>query len=266
MNSFYFANVQTEKVAAMRRYSLFTAIGKTLRILEFLLALLLLFWILARLPFVLRISGHYVRKLSVFIASPLFVFIVSNAIIATLLAKSGRLTAPNSDADSNARTAELYQEFLKNTADRTRSSSEVEAEAESDDLLRVAEEEVVYQDKEIISDLNSAERTIQDRQADEIQTRRDSDSDGEVDSGFPKVYRRSQSEKMKEEDSTKTMRQKFLRRSETEKMYVENPRENLYPQDKLSNEEFQRTIEAFIAKQMRFLREESLAIVIQNQT
>jgi hypothetical protein len=45
--------------------------------------------------------------------------------------------------------------------------------------------------------------------------------------------------------------EKKLRRSETEKV-----REILYPQDKLSNEEFQRTIEAFIAKQMRFLREE----------
>ncbi|KAF7834229.1 putative TRNA--methyltransferase non-catalytic subunit trm6MTase subunit trm6 [Senna tora] len=124
-----------------------------------------------------------------------------------------------------ARTTKLYHEFLKNTVDRTRSSSEVdvEVEVESDDLLHVTEEEVVYQDKEIISDLNSAERTIQDRQADEIQTCRDSDSNGEVDSGFPKVYRRSQSEKMKEEDSTKTMRQKFLRRSETEKMYVGNP-------------------------------------------
>lgn len=44
-----------------------------------------------------------------------------------------------------------------------------------------------------------------------------------------------------------------LQRSETE-MKV---REILYPQDKLSNEEFQRAIEAFIAKQMRFLREES---------
>ncbi|CAL5188072.1 unnamed protein product [Lathyrus oleraceus] len=44
-----------------------------------------------------------------------------------------------------------------------------------------------------------------------------------------------------------------LQRSETEIKV----REILYPQDMLSNEEFQRAIEAFIAKQMRFLREES---------
>lgn len=73
-----------------------------------------------------------------------------------------------------------------------------------------------------------------------------------------KVYSRSQSlpENVngKGEDEEQTERQKILRRSETEK---EKVREVLYPEDKLSNEEFQRTIEAFIAKQMRFLREES---------
>jgi hypothetical protein len=56
---------------------------------------------------------------------------------------------------------------------------------------------------------------------------------------------------------------KQLRRSETEKLR-ETEKENLYPQDKLSNEEFQRAIDAFIAKQMRFLREESSAIVVHN--
>ncbi|KAK7309308.1 hypothetical protein RJT34_05928 [Clitoria ternatea] len=83
------------------------------------------------------------------------------------------------------------------------------------------------------------------------------DSSAVADSG--KVYHRSQSEKLKEKgDGGNTMARRELRRSETEKA-----RENSYPQDKLSNEEFQRTIEAFIAKQMRFLREESLAIFVQ---
>lgn len=254
MDSFNFPIVQAEKACAMRRYSLFTSIAKTLRILEFCLALVLLSWILSRLPFALRISGHYVREFSVFVASPLFVFIVSNAIIATLVAKSGRFAAQNSDVYSNAET-ELYEEFLKNGADRTRSPPEADAP------LRAAEAEVVYQDKEIVSEMNTAASTIQEQ--DEISTSTDSDSDGELDSDFPKVYRRSQSEKLKEE-STKMMQPK-LQRSESEKP-AESRRENLYPQDKLSNEEFQRTIEAFIAKQMRFLREESLAIVIQNQS
>jgi len=71
-----------------------------------------------------------------------------------------------------------------------------------------------------------------------------------------KVYSRSQSlpesTNREEENEEQTDRRKLLRQSEKEKV-----REVLYPEDKLSNEEFQRTIEAFIAKQMRFLREES---------
>ncbi|CAJ1930246.1 unnamed protein product [Sphenostylis stenocarpa] len=72
-----------------------------------------------------------------------------------------------------------------------------------------------------------------------------------------KVYYRSLSEG-KGEDGYKTAGRE-LQRSETEKA-----REKSYPQDKLSNEEFRRTIEAFIAKQMRLLREESLAISLCN--
>jgi len=72
-----------------------------------------------------------------------------------------------------------------------------------------------------------------------------------------KVYFRSLSEG-EGEDGNKTGGRE-LRRSETEKA-----REKSYPQDKLSNEEFRRTIEAFIAKQMRLLREESLAISLYN--
>ncbi|XP_058772732.1 uncharacterized protein LOC131646784 [Vicia villosa] len=72
-----------------------------------------------------------------------------------------------------------------------------------------------------------------------------------------KVYCRSQSlpEITNEEgENEKDTSSRKLQRSETETKV----REILYPQDKLSNEEFQRTIEAFIAKQMRFLREEEL--------
>lgn len=113
---------------------------------------------------------------------------------------------------------------------------------------RVAPAEERCEDKEVVS-----ETVVRDR-------------DGGAGSDLAK-YRRSQSEKWKGEAAGKMVRRKQLRRSETEKRRDQNERENLYPQDKLSNEEFQRAIEAFIAKQMRFLREESSsAVVVQNNT
>lgn len=105
--------------------------------------------------------------------------------------------------------------------------------------------EVKCQDKEVISETVPAPAVP--------------DQEGEAGSEFTN-FRRSQSEKWKGE-AGKMQRRKQLRRSETEKLR-ETAKENLYPQDKLSNEEFQRAIDAFIAKQMRFLREDSSAIVV----
>ncbi|KAI9078491.1 hypothetical protein K1719_039587 [Acacia pycnantha] len=224
MDSFNFSN-------------LFSILTKMLRFFELCLALLLLSWILPLLPFTLS----FLRQFSLFLSSPLFVFLLSNAIIDTLIVNSSSFSPP---ADSP-----VYQHFLKNTA----------LAPQPNPLLRVSELEVVYQDKQIISDTNPTNRTVQDK-ADTVASK-DNDSGAGLDFDFAKVYRRTVSEKFTEERM-----QPELRRSETEKQHMENRWENMYPQDKLSSEEFQHTIEAFIAKQMRFLREESLSIVIQNQS
>ncbi|RDY07484.1 hypothetical protein CR513_08395, partial [Mucuna pruriens] len=218
--------LKAEKANAIRRYNVFAFISKTIRILELCIALVLLSWILTRLPFALALSAQFLRRLFAFAASPLFVFAVSNAIIAALLAQSGRFSARHS-ADG------LYRQFLN-----TRNAVTVPP-PESNSPPPDAPE---FQDKQVIAE------TVQDRPC--------------ADAGAAAKYRRSQSEKWKEE-AGKAPRQKQLRRSETEKRR-ENSAEILYPQDKLSSEEFQRAIEAFIAKQLRFLREESSAIVVQN--
>ncbi|CAJ2635627.1 hypothetical protein L195_g035514 [Trifolium pratense] len=216
----------------------FAAISKTIRIFELCILLLLLSWTLTRLPLAVSISADYLRKLA---ASPLFIFAVSNAIIATLIAQSGRFSTQNSDDLSGA--GKLYSEFINN---RIAVSDRESVTVDSPPVEEVAAE-VKCQDKEVISEIVSIP-TVLDREA----------ADG---SNFAS-FRRSQSEKWKRE-AVKMKQRKQLRRSETEKLR-ETEKENLYPQDKLSNEEFQRTIDEFIAKQMRFLREDSSAIVVHN--
>ncbi|CAJ1942511.1 unnamed protein product [Sphenostylis stenocarpa] len=221
MDQFLF---KAEKANAIQRPNLFAAFSRTLRILELCLVLVLLSWLLTRLPFAFALSAQFLRRLLAFAASPLFVFALSNAIIAALLAQSRRLSAPRSAADA------LYHDFLN-----TRTPVTVPHAPPP-----LAPSEPEFHDKQVITE------TVQDRPC----------SDPAV------KYRRSKSENWKG-DTVKTPRRRNLRRSETEKR-LDNPPENLYPQDKLSNEEFQRAIEAFIAKQLRFLREESSAIVVQN--
>ncbi|MBA0686672.1 hypothetical protein Goari_014260 [Gossypium aridum] len=236
MDSFYFHNVKTEKVKAMRKYNRLRSIAKVFRIFEVLSALLFLAWTAERVPFAVKISGEFVLKLGGIIASPFFVFLICNVIIITLIAKSGIFSAVR-NADS-----EVCEEIIK-TAD-THSKS-------------VSQEEIVYQDKEIISEVNTSTRECEDM---EPEPEPESDSDFEADN--PRVYRRSKSEKLEREKVKKE-----LRRSESEKKcrIIENMDEKLFPEDDLSNEEFQRAIEDFIAKQLRFRREESLSIVLQSQ-
>lgn len=236
MDSFYFHNVKTEKVKAMRKYNRLRSIAKVFRIFEVLSALLFLAWTAERVPFAIKISGEFVLKLGGIIASPFFVFLICNVIIITLIAKSGIFSVVR-NADSK-----VCEEIIK-TAD-TYSKS-------------VSQEEIVYQDKEIISEVNTSTRKCEDM---EPEPEPESDSDFEADN--PRVYRRSKSEKLEREKVKKE-----LRRSESEKKCrkIENMDEKLFPEDDLSNEEFQRAIEDFIAKQLRFRREESLSIVLHSQ-
>ncbi|GAU36019.1 hypothetical protein TSUD_211570 [Trifolium subterraneum] len=223
----------------------FAAISKTIRIFELCILLLLLSWTLTRLPLAVSISADYLRKLA---ANPLFIFAISNAIIAALIAQSGRFTSQNSDDLSG--TGKIYSEFINNritVSDREQQPPSVTVEPPPVEEVAA---EVKCQDKEVISEIVSVPT---------IPTVSDRETGG--DSDFAS-FRRSQSEKWKGE-AVKMKERKQLRRSETEKIR-ETEKENLYPQDKLSNEEFQRAIDAFIAKQMRFLREESSAIVVHN--
>lgn len=226
----------------------FAAISKTIRIFELCIVFLILSWTLTRLPLAVSISAEYLRKLA---ANPLFIFAVSNAIIAALFAQSGRFSDENSEDHSGA--GKLYRELMNcriavSDRDIQPPSSTVDPPSATVDLPPVTAE-VTCQDKEVISETVPAP-VIPDREIG-------------VCSDFAN-YRRTQSEKWKGE-AGKMKQRKQLRRSETEKL-LETSKENLYPQDKLSNEEFQRTIDAFIAKQMRFLREESSAIVVHNSS
>ncbi|KAH7520004.1 uncharacterized protein LOC107424669 [Ziziphus jujuba] len=255
MDTFDFDNVKAEKASAMRKYNRLRSLAKVFRFAELFVALLVLSWTFTRLPFAVKISGEYFRKLLTVIVSPLFVFILCNGIIVSLIAKSGKFSGQNQSA--NSVEAELYEEITRNSSSSSeRTMSESESETQSS-----ATENIVYDDKQIISEVNTTTAT-----QNEVET----DTDSNPDSDHPKSYRRTQSEKFNRECSVKNHGE--LRRSETEKFVnitksgEDCPPEKLYPQDKLSDDEFNRTVEAFIAKQLRFRRQESLSIVLPNQS
>ncbi|CAI0392371.1 unnamed protein product [Linum tenue] len=206
-----------------------------------------------RLPAAVQISGGFLLRLAGVVQSPLFVFLFCNAIIVTLMLKSARFPAAD-----NADGEDLVGNLVENADGRCLSRTTVPATEEE-------EEEVVFQDKEVVNAVASA---VVECQADEIDSKNEvnffysSDSDSESEAENRKVFRRTRSENLqrKRGDMTK----KKLQRSETEKSRKTDEGGGV-GEDELSDEEFQRAVEDFIAKNLRFRREETMAVVVQGR-
>ncbi|KAG2311696.1 hypothetical protein Bca4012_026149 [Brassica carinata] len=256
MGSNDFDNVKAEKAKALHR---FKTIGFLFRITEICVALLLLCWIFTSLPFAVQISGAFLRRLTSVVSTPLFMFVLGNSIFVALLTTKSAVFSAASTVDGGTET-DIYDAFIRTGGNRVVSS----------DVGDLTEENVGYDDKQIINtetDPNPA-AAREDHAAVEPEKNSVSVTDSPKDDHpLTRVYRRSKSE-VSAKQCPVTVSKPLLRRSETEKCLetVESGEEVPFPEDNLTNEEFQKTIEAFIAKQLIFRRRESLAVVIHNQS
>ncbi|XP_077252685.1 uncharacterized protein LOC143892104 [Tasmannia lanceolata] len=250
MDSFEIGTVKAEKTSAMRRYLQIRKIAGIFRFLEIFLVLFFLSWFYTRLPIAVRISGDYFRHLRVILVSPYFVFFVGNAIVITLVAKPGLFSVNNTAGISPG--TDLYDEFVKNSENRHR----ICTGSPLPPVSNRPEEEIVYEDKAVCVESRYTDTDLHTCEC------RDTDT--------KKPYQRSWSENLEAEKRQKTGIE--LRRSQTEVCRKMEKSDEILTVDSyserdiMSNEEFQRTIEAFIAKRMRFLKEESMAIVLQKES
>ncbi|KAL0890384.1 hypothetical protein Bca101_014367 [Brassica carinata] len=245
-------NVKAEKANALRR---FQSIGFLLRVAEICAALLFVCWIFTSLPFAVRITGEFLRRLSSVVSTPLFMFFLGNSIVVALLTTKSTVFSPG------GAEADIHDAYIRSGENRVNSSD--------GDLTG---ETTVFDDKQMIdteTDLNSNSNPTVAR-GDHVTTEPEKDSitvTGLTNDHPPppttKVYKRSKTE-ISAKQSPEMVSKPTLRRSETEKCRetVVSCEEVPFPEDNLTNEEFQKTIEAFIAKQLIFRRRESLAVVI----
>lgn len=173
---------------------------------------------------VFKLSNECIQSLNIFIFSPPFVFILGNAIVITLFVNSGKL---NNSPKSNVKPPKIRQIPRKNS---------------SMEPKYVKKQEKVEENTIMATIFSTPQHQV------------------------IKIYNRSKSEKIKREKIEK--RCCGLQRSNTELKNFED--ENgwcckekgegkHYPEDHMSSDEFRRTIEDFIAKQQKFLREECYA-------
>ncbi|CAL1360886.1 unnamed protein product [Linum trigynum] len=220
-----------------------------------------------RLPVAVQISGGFLLRLAGVVQNPLFVFLFCNAIIVTLMLKSARFPAAD-----NADGEDLVENLVENADGRCLSRTAV-SESGFTALPPAAEEEeeeeeVVFQDKEVV---NAVAPAVAACQADEIDSKNEvnffypSDSDSDSEAENRKVFRRTRSENLQRKRGDGTTKKK-LQRSETEKSRKTDEGGGVGEgEDELSDEEFQRAVEDFIAKNLRFRREETMAVVVQGR-
>ncbi|CAL9193502.1 uncharacterized protein LOC135613648 [Musa acuminata AAA Group] len=226
--------IQAEKETAMRRYRRLQKIGTLLRYLEAVAGLLLFSWLSARLPAAARLSADFLRRLAAVLLSPRFVFLLGNAIVLLLFAKSGHLSpspssssatttssASSSSSSSSAGVGDLFDEFLESRGLRFSFSLPPPQE----------EEVVVYEDKAVCVESRAFRKSRSQR----MERRR----------GPPPELRRA--------ETVVAGRKRDMFPPTT----TEASEEEVQAEDA---EEFRRAVEAFIAKQTRFHREERMAI------
>ncbi|CAK8576573.1 unnamed protein product [Lathyrus sativus] len=209
-------NLQAEKTNAILKHRKLQRVTTLLRLVEACVVLVLISRLSMKLPVVVRNSSEYLKDFSVFMNSPCFVFLIGNVIIITLFVQG-----LGKNVHEETEQDDIYEKFVRKEKEQIRKN-----DCSTEGGNRVVEEEKVKRG---------------------------------VKKGY--CYRRCESEVLKK-------RRRVLRRCESENNKGRKSIEGggggeeemvmriSYPEDEMSNEEFRRTVEAFIAKQQRVLRGE----------
>ncbi|KAL2521075.1 hypothetical protein Fot_24998 [Forsythia ovata] len=247
MESQVFNNVKFAKAKTIARFNLFQKIAKPFQFLQVLVVCALVFLSLKHIPTVVRISGECWLKLSAYLFNYHVVFLTGNAIIVLLFV----LCRQNEVSRNHTAAGDLFDDCVKHREVHQCLSSVSISNTENELIPPDGEEgggggdEVIEEKRILCTDynINSVAKCDEVTMAIEKATWQ------------IKRFQWMQSEKLKREITVKPLRK--LRRSETENLRM-TPIAGA-DIETLSNEEFQRTVQAFIYKHRRFFLEQKLA-------
>ncbi|OMO75641.1 hypothetical protein COLO4_25968 [Corchorus olitorius] len=224
-------DIKLEKRNAILKHRQLSKIASLFRLVELCVVLVLISrFTTTQLPVAVKNSGEYFRGLSDVLVSPRFVFIVGNVIVITLFAKSGQFSAQDPNGKSSG--TDIYEEFVE----------------KSEKSHAIHRYEVESREKQIKKNNRVEEKVVSLT----VHT-----------SKGTKNYKRSQSENLRRNKACQLQ----LRRLESEKYIKPNDSDDekmvtksSFPEDGMSNEQFRDTVEAFIARQKKLLREEEYSV------
>ncbi|XP_074286183.1 uncharacterized protein LOC141611526 [Silene latifolia] len=222
MNPLDINHIKVEKANAIKlRYQKLRKITNFFRVFEIFLVLAVISRVSLQLPLaIFKLLNEYLSNISLIFASPQFVFVIGNVIVIVLFINHGHFS--NKD---NMKTPKISTYgTTNNTSIKLKHNNQGTAVTEENKIMATI--------------FSTPEHQV------------------------IKIYHRSKSETItREKMETNPCN---LRRSNTEikrvkkncKCCIKDAKESHYPEDHMSNDQFRRTIEDFIAKQQRFLREE----------
>lgn len=250
-----FDNVKFEKAKAIARYNRLKKISKLLQFLEVLAALALISWSSTRLPGAVKLSGQFLFELARYVCNPHVVFLISNAIVVALFVLRRENDSSGNDYSGSG---DLYDDYVRQGLRKAYVPEEVKipppptteikdvnpddsagggGDEEEKQIVCVYSEEGEEQCDAVTMAIETATKQIE-------------------------KFQRTQSVVLKREIAGKSQPVE-LRRSETVKVAGRRAERlamtSFDTVDKLSNEEFNMTVEAAIKRHQAFLMAQKLA-------
>ncbi|PHT92721.1 hypothetical protein T459_00603 [Capsicum annuum] len=252
MESLNIHNIKVEKANAKLRYKKRQRVTTLFRFIEFCIFFVIISRFSTQLPLGIKLSTDYFKGVGVTLISPRFVFVLGNVIVIILFLKSGQ----SSDTTNNVKI-DLYDEYKQKCSTNKEVCCE-QIEKQSILVEKAYFEQIKKQRKQSIH----VEKAYCEQS--KKQRKQSTHVERQVTKKIPRSH--SDNSLYLSSDEKKHPR-KSLMRSATVR-YTENVKPTTtmtttsYPEDEMSNEEFRKTVENFIARQQRFLREEEFEAVV----
>ncbi|XP_059314262.1 uncharacterized protein LOC132065053 [Lycium ferocissimum] len=237
-----------EKANAMLRCKKRQRVIKLFRFIEFSIFFIIISRFSTQLPLSFKLSTDYFKGLGVTLISPRFVFVLGNAIVIILFLKSGQ--SSTKDDSTNDVKVDLHDEY-KQKCSMNKEVHYAQSKNQGKQSI-LAEEAYCEQSKKQRKQSILVERQIE-----------------------KKIHRSHSDNAICLSHDEKKPRKKLNRSATVGCRKVINadsvkPTMTMtttsYPEDEMSSDEFRKTVENFIARQQRFLREEEFSAVVSYET
>ncbi|KAH0727563.1 hypothetical protein KY285_003258 [Solanum tuberosum] len=228
-------NIKLEKANAMLRYKKRQRVTTLFRFIEFCIFFAIISRFSTQLPLNFNLSTDYFKGLGVTLISPRFVFVLGNIIVIILFFISGQ-----SSTTTNNVKIDMYDEF------KQKCSMNKETYCEQSKKQSIALEEAYCEQ-------SKKQRKLLEK----------------------KIHRSHSDNSLSLSHDEKKPRKKLTRSATVRSRKVINTDSvkptmtkttTSYPEDEMSNDEFRKTVENFIARQQRFLRDQEFSAVVSYES